>query len=375
MDTDIPDSPSNIVSSFFASPFAFQCFSIGVLLFFILGFQPPYSYSGSQQFGMDEVFTSSTYTVAEAGFLQNTVNIRTAGLEEVEITDEDGNTRTIVKPRRREKILQYAVQSGDSITRIAHNFGLKVSTVLWANNLTSRSVLSAGDILRIPPEDGVFFVVREGDTLSEIATSHNMTEEDVLRNNGLKSDSKIKEGDELFLSGAKRMYVKEKEIKEVVVASKPKKKTVTNSGYNPNNITNAPKYIDAKGSGISAGSITLLRPTKGVLTQGYHRNHYALDIANKWNTPIYAAAAGTVVTSNNGWNGGYGNWIIVDHRNGIQTLYGHNNIRKVKVGDKVAAGQLIALMGNTGRVFGRTGIHLHFELRINGRKVNPANYY
>ena len=75
-----------------------------------------------------------------------------------------------------------------------------------------------------------------------------------------------------------------------------------------------------------------------------------------------------------GWNGGYGNVVVIDHGNGIQTLYAHNKTLYVQKGDIVTRGQPIAFMGNTGLVHGPTGIHLHFEVHVNGFKKNPLIY-
>jgi murein DD-endopeptidase MepM/ murein hydrolase activator NlpD len=75
-----------------------------------------------------------------------------------------------------------------------------------------------------------------------------------------------------------------------------------------------------------------------------------------------------------GWNSGYGCVIIIDHGGGIKTLYGHNSRLLVNVGDHVEAGQTIGLMGNTGNVRGRTGIHLHFEVWVNGVRTNPFKF-
>jgi putative ATPase len=87
----------------------------------------------------------------------------------------------------------------------------------------------------------------------------------------------------------------------------------------------------------------------------------AIDIAAPLNTPILASASGKVIVSRSGgWNGGYGNYIVIKHDNGTQTLYAHNNENKVSVGDVVKKGDVIALMGSTGKA---TGIHLHFEVR------------
>ena len=82
----------------------------------------------------------------------------------------------------------------------------------------------------------------------------------------------------------------------------------------------------------------------------------------------------TRVASEYGWNGGYGNVIEIDHGNGLVTLYAHNKDLYVKVGNNVSRGQHIASMGNTGLVYGKTGIHVHFEVRLNGVKKNPLLY-
>lgn len=101
-----------------------------------------------------------------------------------------------------------------------------------------------------------------------------------------------------------------------------------------------------------------------------YRGHTGMDIAASYGTNIRAAAPGTVVLAKY-VAGGYGRYIIIDHGGGVQTLYAHNSANYVKVGDKVAQGQIIAAMGRTGNV---TGTHVHFEIRINGRYMNPANY-
>lgn len=99
-------------------------------------------------------------------------------------------------------------------------------------------------------------------------------------------------------------------------------------------------------------------------------NHKGLDIAAASGTPIYAAAGGTVVFS--GWNsGGYGNMVLINHGNGISTLYAHCSSVSVTAGDTVSQGQYIAAVGTTGL---STGNHLHFEVRVNGVAQNPQNY-
>ena len=97
--------------------------------------------------------------------------------------------------------------------------------------------------------------------------------------------------------------------------------------------------------------------------------HTGLDIAAIEGTPIKVIAKGTVTYA--GWYGSYGLLVKVDHENGVETWYAHTSKINVKKGQKVKSGDIIALVGNTGN---STGAHLHLEIRINGRHVNPQNY-
>lgn len=102
---------------------------------------------------------------------------------------------------------------------------------------------------------------------------------------------------------------------------------------------------------------------------GTKKYHSGLDMAAPGGSPILAAANGTVKFA--GWNGGYGNCVIIDHGNGIQTLYGHSSRLLVSAGQSVTRGQKIALVGTTGT---STGNHLHFEVLNNGKATNPRPY-
>ncbi|MBR5613915.1 MAG: peptidoglycan DD-metalloendopeptidase family protein [Clostridia bacterium] len=123
----------------------------------------------------------------------------------------------------------------------------------------------------------------------------------------------------------------------------------------------------------TTGSGTFIRPTYGSLSSRYGyrwgRNHNGIDIAGSYNSDIKAADGGVVTYA--GWMSGYGNYVVINHENGYQTAYGHNASLCVGVGDRVAKGDVIAKMGNTGR---STGTHLHFEVRKNGQYVNPLKY-
>ena len=103
---------------------------------------------------------------------------------------------------------------------------------------------------------------------------------------------------------------------------------------------------------------------------GERRGHTGIDLAVPTGTPIRAALPGTVAVSTYN-QGGYGYYIMIDHGNGLSTLYGHCSQLLASVGRTVEAGDIIALSGSTGR---STGPHLHFEVRINGQRTNPRSY-
>ena len=331
------------------SSFAFQLFSLAMVMVLLLGFRPNYFTSMYQPFGGDmweESFTE--YPITETGFIDNFAGVSTAGLREILVEDENGNVVVKLEPKKRLKTVQYTAKSGETIFDIAHKFGVKVTTLNWANKLTSRQNLRVGQMLRIPPADGVFYSVQNGDSLIDIAKNHNIDIEKIQAYNTVKKEGILSIGQELFIPGVQKIWVQQvSPVTGTAVVS----------------------------TGIGSIGFKLRRPTQGALTQGYHKRHFAIDIANRMNTPIYASASGVVIKSDDGWNYGYGKYIVIDHGNDIQTLYGHSNVRKVEVGDEVKTGQLIALMGNTGNVWGPTGIHLHYEVRIRGRKVNPFNYF
>ncbi|MCG4583642.1 peptidoglycan DD-metalloendopeptidase family protein, partial [Anaerosalibacter bizertensis] len=136
------------------------------------------------------------------------------------------------------------------------------------------------------------------------------------------------------------------------------------------------------GSNSSTGNISVVPsggamawPSNGPVTSPYGprwgRIHTGIDIGIPIGTPVVAAKDGVVILAKTGYGGGYGNYLVVDHGGGVSTLYAHNSSLSVGVGTRVRRGQQIALSGNTGR---STGPHLHFEVRINGRPVNPIPY-
>jgi murein DD-endopeptidase MepM/ murein hydrolase activator NlpD len=129
----------------------------------------------------------------------------------------------------------------------------------------------------------------------------------------------------------------------------------------------------AAGGPITRGSGGLVQPSSGQFTspfgQRWGRLHAGIDIAAPIGTPIYAAAAGRVILM--GPTGGYGNYTCLDHGSSVSTCYGHQSRFVAELGEVVQQGEVIGLVGNTGR---STGPHLHFEVRIDGRPVDPMDY-
>lgn len=248
-------------------------------------------------------------------------------------------------------IFMYTVESGDTISTVAERFGLKKDTLMAENNLYDANKLKVGSQIKVLPVDGLSHLVKKGETLEKIAKKYKVEKDLVAKQNQLK-DGLITDGMVLIVPGAKR----ENPVYVAGGANAP---------------SGAANYSGPK----SVGRLIWPAASGGKMTQGYGRKHMGIDIGNRAKGAIYAAAAGKVVRAQNGWNGGYGNVIIIDHGNGMQTLYGHNEKLYVTAGQYVDQGQTIAWMGNSGNVRGPTGIHLHFEVRINGVKYNPQNFF
>lgn len=249
---------------------------------------------------------------------------------------------------------EYEVKPGDTLSIIAYRYGIKTSTIKYANpTIGSGNYLKVGQKLSIPPKDGYYATVKSGDTLAKLTERHKGNIESTKEFNQLTDDSELASGDEILIVDGRP------EVTYVAATA-----SSTYSSYSGPTVS----YYD-----IPPNDLGWIRPTSGIITNGFKPGHYAYDVADSSRPPILAAAAGTVVKASSGtWGGGYGTHLIIDHGNGYQTLYAHAEVLYVGVGDYVEQGQVIAKMGNTGRVYGRTGIHLHIEVYYNGTKVSPS---
>ncbi|OIO19164.1 MAG: hypothetical protein CO029_02685 [Candidatus Magasanikbacteria bacterium CG_4_9_14_0_2_um_filter_41_10] len=257
----------------------------------------------------------------------------------------------------RKSVIEYTVESGDTIGAIAEAFHISQATILWANDLTTRSFIRPGDTLKILPTDGLIHTVARGDTVSSLANTYDTESSKIIAFNNLQKDgSDIIVGETLIIPDGIKPVPKST---YTVPQSRP---------YTPlTNVAAPPPSISAP-----AGSGYLWPLGAHVITQYYGFQHTGLDISGGGTgTPIYASRGGTVKISQCGYNGGYGCYIILDHGDGVNTLYGHASQLYVSAGETIIQGQTIAAMGNTGR---STGPHLHFEVRINGVRTNPLKY-
>lgn len=276
--------------------------------------------------------------------LQNAPRYEVKGLAVVDnaLSPVNDDTAPLAEVKPAALISTYVVREGDTFAGIAKMFDVSVNTLLWSNGLTSKSKLKVGQNLVILPITGVSHTVKKGDTVQSIAKKYKADPDEIRSYNGMEADDTLAVGDKIIVPDG-----------ELSVVSTP----TTAAASGP-----AHAYLPSLGSvSMTDDSGYFIRPVVGgVRTRGIHGSN-GVDLANKLGSPIYAAAEGTVmVARSSGWNGGYGEYIVVSHPNGLQTLYGHLSQVLVNVGDKVGQGEVIAKMGSTGN---STGSHLHFEVR------------
>jgi murein DD-endopeptidase MepM/ murein hydrolase activator NlpD len=265
----------------------------------------------------------------------------------------------------RRSIFTYTVQPGDTIDGISSRFGLQPSTLAWSNAEVEQDPdhLSLGQVLNILPVDGVFYKVLQGDTLDSVAKKFKAKIEDIVTMplNNLGSGANLVAGATLIIPNGVKPFVPK--VVELPIAS---------SSQGPGAI---PRPAQARPQAFGqprAATGLFSYPLGGyILSQNYWWGHRGLDMAIQSGTPIRASDNGYVQYS--GWSTvGYGYLVVINHNNGFTTWYAHMVGQPyVQLGQPVARGQVIGLVGSTGR---STGPHLHFEIRRNGVQENPFIY-
>lgn len=232
----------------------------------------------------------------------------------------------------------YTVRSGDTLGGIAKRFGLTMDSLISANGISSARAVKSGTALRVPSMDGLVHRVRSGESISSISKKYRIEATTLVDANDLGSAT-LTLGQSLFIPGAKLTDEDLKQVLGEMIIWPARGRLSSYFGYRPDPFT------------------------------GIRRFHAGLDIVVNSSTPVRAAAGGIV--SDVGYNANFGNYIILSHAGGLQTLYGHLSSSAVAKGAKVAQGTMIGLSGNTGY---STGPHLHFGVFKGGVGMNPLKY-
>lgn len=235
----------------------------------------------------------------------------------------------------------YTVKSGENLTNIAKKFGLQnIGSIISVNNITNVRKLRSGQKLLIPSMDGIMHKITKHDTLSSISSKYNVSIENLVDVNNLDSEQ-IFPGETIFISGA-RMSQQDlkKALGEVWSFPLPRasfQRISSRYGWRRDPFTGARSF------------------------------HTGIDLVARQGTPIRAALDGRVVVA--GWSNVYGNYVILDHGNGYQTLYAHMVRYSVRKGQYVSQDAQIGQVGNTGY---STGAHLHFTVYKHGKLIDPS---
>lgn len=292
--------------------------------------------------GIGNKFAFAQESSASAG-TEGSTQVLELTTETVEI---DPLTQISDKPRA--DILEYTVENGDTLASIAKKFGVDTDSIKWLNKGLNEKKLKLGTVLKIPPVTGVVHVVKGGETIYSISKRYNVSAQAVV-------DFPFNEftNDETFsLAIGQQLVIPDGEMPDEAIFS-PRSNLA--GALTPN-------------AGAVSATGNWIWPAAGSISQGFKSWHKGIDIANRGGGPILAADSGTVVVASWLDNTGYGNRVMIDHGNGLKTLYAHMASFSVVVGQTVKRGDKLGMMGSTGR---STGTHLHFEIRTSVGIANP----
>ena len=272
--------------------------------------------------------------------------------DSVEATLEEVRTR---KARIAEKldeakplhVTTYIVGPGDSLWSIANRFNVEIDTIFGSNALKDPDVLKPGAALRIPNQDGIFVAVKKGETVESLAKKFKIAAAKIRAVNAGADLASLVAGKELFLPGAA-----------------PETTTSGDDAAKP--VVKAERSFSRSFKWPVIGKINSPFGWRRHPISRRRQFHAGLDIKGPRGRAIKAAKAGKVVYV--GWMGGYGRTVVVNHGNGYTALYAHCQTLNARQGQSVSPGTVIASVGSSGRA---TGTHLHFEVRLNNRPINP----
>lgn len=243
---------------------------------------------------------------------------------------------------RARELIYYEVCRGDTLWGLAAVWGTEMDAIAAVNGLDKDAALYAGQMLVLPVKRSITHEVERGDTLWSLARRYGISLNRLMKLNGIDKPGLLPVGKELIIPFA------------------------------GSDGAMSASVIGEQHLAVERSS-RLFWPVLGEITSLYGPRedefHHGIDIAGDFGDPVRAAQSGQVIFV--GWRPIYGNTVIVDHGSGLRTLYGHLEDFLVKKDDYVKKGEVIAHIGSTGRA---TGPHLHLELRVNNRAINPLPY-
>ena len=254
--------------------------------------------------------------------------------------------------------VEYRVVRGDSVFAISETYKLTPETILWANYDVLQDdphSLQPGQVLTIPPTDGIYYQWKENDTLESVSDEFEAEIDNILNYPGNDIDltnPKVESGSWVMIPGGQREFVK---WLVPTIASGASGTSSTNQNACP-------------GGAVGGGGFVWPANSHSLSGNDYWSGHLGIDIAAGAGEAVYAADSGVVTMAQGGYNYGYGNVVQIDHGNGYSTVYAHLSAYFVSVCGSVSAGQQIGTAGNTGN---SQGAHLHFEVRQNGGFISP----
>ena len=301
---------------------------------------------------VDEAISQVEATDADSGLENPVAQEESLSLENMEIKtvplvasayDEDDYDENEENPLH---YTVYRLKNGETASSVAEHFGISTDTILSVNGVTNATRMATGAYLKVPALSGIIYEVsRDGETLESIVKSENKLKKvsldlEVLEEvNGVKANEALSVGQTLFLVGDKLSN-----DERAAISGTSFKKPLRNT------------YYISSPFGWRANPFNASK-------RSYHNG---LDLACPTGTPIYATAAGTVVTA--GYTNVYGNYVVIKHSSGYKSLYGHMSSIGVKSGQYVDQGTVIGKVGSTGQ---STGPHLHFTIYKNDKAISP----
>jgi len=237
-----------------------------------------------------------------------------------------------IDPCLMEQIEFHIVKPGETLWSIANKHRINIDTLIGANNIDNMNRIKPGDSLVILPVKGLLYKIGPGETIDTLVKKYGIDTDTIRKANNILTGEEVEVNRLVLIPGAKPEFGYRDRLEKMLIA-----------------------------------------PVSGRISSYYGmrwgRIHEGVDYAVNTGTSIRAAGAGRVVFS--GWSNGYGYAVIIEHRKGLRTLYAHNSKLLVSTGEWVERNEVISKSGNTGN---STGPHLHFEVQINSRAVNPLNY-